>query len=159
MGNFYCTYESDMGEIKIFYNERGVRSVILPYDGYCEASGEYRENEDIREYMESYFSGKELKPLSLDIDVTDFQRRVFNVLMDTDRGTYLTYGDVAKLIGCRSPRAIGQALRKNPCPIIIPCHRVIGKGWDGGFGGETDGPKMDIKKYLLKIEKSNKNSK
>lgn len=153
MKSFYCIYQSEIGEIRIFYNEKGeVRAVNLPYDKYSEIEAEYRDNEDIREYMDSYFSGKETNSLQLDIEVTDFQRKVFNALMLTNRGTYLTYGDMARLIGCHSPRAIGQALKRNPCPIIIPCHRVVGKGWDGGFGGETDGPKMNIKKYLLKIE-------
>lgn len=152
MKMYYCIYESEIGPIRVFYSDKGIKAVNLPYDKYSEIAAEYKENEEISKYMDDYFSGREVRKISLDIEITDFQRKVFDVLLSTQRGNFLTYGDVAKLIGCSSPRAIGQALKRNPCPIIIPCHRVVGKGWDGGFAGETNGPKMDVKKYLLGIE-------
>lgn len=149
----YFKYNTQKGEIKIIYNEIGITSVILPCDNINEThSLEYCENEKIKKYFEDYFSGKETEPVKLDIKVTEFRKKVFDILLVTKMGTVLTYGDVARLIGCGSPQAIGQALKRNPVPIIIPCHRVIGKGWDGGFGGETEGDKMDFKKFLLEHE-------
>lgn len=158
MKKYYCIYKSEIGDIVIFYNEIGVTGVSLPYDDKPEYCGEYKEDNEILKYFRDYFSGETVKPLNLDIKVTDFQKKVFDVLTSTKRGTYLTYGDVARIIGCASPRAIGQALKRNPCPVIIPCHRVVGKGWDGGFGGDTDGVKMDIKKYFLNIEANTKDN-
>jgi methylated-DNA-[protein]-cysteine S-methyltransferase len=152
---YYYIYKTQNGDITIFYDENGITSVCLPYDKPGDTSqATYREDEKIKKYFDEYFSGGEPEPLKLNIRVTEFQKKVFDVLINTSRGTTLTYGDIAKLIGCRSNQAVGQALKRNPVPILIPCHRVVGKGWDGGFGGDTTGKKMDYKKYLLQIEKN-----
>ena len=50
------------------------------------------------------------------------------------------------------PRAVGNACRANPIPIIIPCHRVVAQNHIGGYSGETQGRKLDIKKWLLQHE-------
>jgi methylated-DNA-[protein]-cysteine S-methyltransferase len=150
----YFIYKCKKGDIRIDYSDKGVTGVLLPYDLEREAgSREYLENKEIRKYFDDYFAGKEPEPLKLSIKVTEFQRKVFDILLNTKRGTYLTYGDVARLIHCGSNQAIGQALKRNPVPIIIACHRVVGKGWDGGFGGEITGEKMEFKKFLLDQEK------
>lgn len=150
----YFKHNTDFGEITVFYNEKGVTSVTLPYDKQETTIGiEYLEDSKIKRYFQDYFSGKEPEKIDIDIKATDFQKKVYNILLSTTRGTVLTYGDIAKLIHCGSNQAVGQALKRNPCPLIIPCHRVIGKNWDGGFGGETEGPKIEFKKYLLELEK------
>jgi methylated-DNA-[protein]-cysteine S-methyltransferase len=82
---------------------------------------------------------------------TDFQMRVWNVLLQIPYGETWTYGDVARAAGnAAAYRAAGGAIHNNPIAIIIPCHRVIGA--DGsltGFGGG-----LPIKKRLLQIERS-----
>ena len=150
----YFVYECEKGDIRVDYNENGVTGVFLPYDWYGEINNrEYLENEEIKKHFDDYFAGGEPKPLKLNIKVTEFQQKVFDILLNTKIGTFMTYGDVARLIHCGSNQAIGQALKRNPVPIIIACHRVVGKGWDGGFGGETTGEKMEFKKFLLQLEK------
>lgn len=68
--------------------------------------------------------------------VNDFQRRVLVELAKIPSGTVATYGGLAKRIGSKAPRAVGQALAKNPFSIIYPCHRVVGStGKLTGFGG------------------------
>lgn len=154
MGKYFI-YETLKGDIKISYSDIGVTSVVLPCDKDRESNDtEYLENKKIKKYFDDYFSGKEPEKVELDIKITSFQRKVFNLLLETKMGTILTYGAVAKLIACGSSQAIGQALKKNPVPIIVACHRVVGKGWDGGFGGETSGEKMEFKKFLLEHEKN-----
>jgi methylated-DNA-[protein]-cysteine S-methyltransferase len=154
MEKFHFTYKTKLGELILIYNHKGVCEVKLPYDNLDSLDGsKYMENEKIRIYLDDYFDGVEPEKLDININVTEFQKKVYDVLCTTKRGSTLTYGDIGKLIGCSSPRAVGQALKKNPVPIIIPCHRVVGKNWDGGFGGETKGEKMDLKKFLLEIEK------
>lgn len=153
MSNYFTKYKCELGEITIFYNDIGIYNVNLPYEVNNFSNLTYKKNIEIERYFESFFNGKETSMPKLDIKPTGFQKKVFDVLINTKKGTVLTYGDVAELIGCNSPRAIGQALKKNPVPIIIPCHRVVGKGWAGGFGGQIDGVNMRFKEYLLSIEK------
>jgi methylated-DNA-[protein]-cysteine S-methyltransferase len=82
---------------------------------------------------------------------TDFQQKVWQALLNIPSGQTLTYGQLAKQLHS-APRAIGQACRTNPIPIIIPCHRIIAANGLGGYAGEREGFKMDIKKWLLSHE-------
>jgi methylated-DNA-[protein]-cysteine S-methyltransferase len=67
--------------------------------------------------------------------------------MGIEYGTTATYSEVATLIGT-APRAVGQAMARNPTPLAIPCHRVVGKHGPGGFT-----PSLEIKEALLLMEK------
>jgi methylated-DNA-[protein]-cysteine S-methyltransferase len=88
-----------------------------------------------------------------DINVTDFQRRVYNALLDVPAGRVTTYGLLAQHIGCRAARAIGQALRRNPFAPRVPCHRVIASDLTlGGFSGHRQGPEVVRKRRLLARE-------
>ena len=88
--------------------------------------------------------------------ITSFQRRVYLALLDVPSGTTITYGDLAKRIGCRSAQAIGQALRRNPFAPEVPCHRVVAAdGSLGGYMGERDGEQIEYKRRLLEVEKQN----
>jgi methylated-DNA-[protein]-cysteine S-methyltransferase len=66
-------------------------------------------------------------------------------------GTPACYGDLADRLGS-SPRAVGGACRANPIPVIIPCHRVVGRNGLGGFMGTTAGRGIEIKQWLLAHE-------
>ena len=100
-------------------------------------------------WLDSYFSGQQpgFTPL-IKLHGTDFQRRVWQALMEIPYGQTTTYGELARRIGCHSAQAIGQAVGRNPIAIIIPCHRVIGS--DGSLTGYAYG--VDCKKYLLDLE-------
>ncbi|ASJ06054.1 methylated-DNA--protein-cysteine methyltransferase [Thermococcus pacificus] len=79
--------------------------------------------------------------------LTPFEGRVYEWLTkNVKRGDIITYGNLAKALGT-SPRAIGGAMRRNPYPIVVPCHRVVAKD---GIGYYT--PRLDEKVFLLKIE-------
>lgn len=87
---------------------------------------------------------------------TNFSRDVINIVINIPFGQTITYSDIAKKLNSKAYRAIGNILRKNPLPLIIPCHRVIKKnGKIGGYMGTNDENSWQIrfKKYLLKIEK------
>ena len=60
--------------------------------------------------------------------ITPFQRMVYLELLDVPAGETITYGELARRIGCGSAQAVGQAVGKNPIAIVIPCHRVLGAG-------------------------------
>ena len=89
-------------------------------------------------------------------EITPFQRRVYLALLDVPSGTTITYGELAKRIGCRSAQAIGQALRRNPFAPDVPCHRVVAAdGSLGGYLGEREGEQIEYKQRLLDAEKQN----
>lgn len=84
---------------------------------------------------------------------TEFARKVYTALKDVPRGRVITYAALARKIHCRSPRAVGQALRKNPFAPEVPCHRVISSDLSpGGFLGKTNGPTLTRKLQLLASE-------
>ena len=100
--------------------------------------------------LEAYFSGKRKKfDLPVMLTGSDFQKKVWELLAGIPFGKTTSYGEMARRVGdIRTVRAVGGALNKNPVPIIVPCHRVIGA--DGkmvGFGGG-----MQRKIYLLNLE-------
>ena len=101
--------------------------------------------------LDEYFAGnRKTFDVEMELSGTDFQTKVWGALAEIPYGTTVTYGDLAVRIGNpKACRAVGLANGKNPVPIIIPCHRVIGK--DGsltGFGGG-----MGIKQMLLDLER------
>jgi methylated-DNA-[protein]-cysteine S-methyltransferase len=85
--------------------------------------------------------------------VSPFARRVYEALSTVPPGRVITYAALARKIGCRSPRAVGQALRANPLAPQVPCHRVIASDLTpGGFFGHKSGPQLARKLRLLAAE-------
>lgn len=82
---------------------------------------------------------------------TPFQQKVWNELKKIPCGTVITYGELANKLGT-SARAIGNACRKNPIPLVIPCHRVVAANGIGGYAGDTHGAWLRIKSWLLRHE-------
>lgn len=82
---------------------------------------------------------------------SSFQQTVWRALQTIPSGETLTYGQLAKRLNT-SPRAIGQACRTNPLPIVIPCHRVVAAEHLGGYAGARTGKLLDMKKWLLQHE-------
>ena len=84
--------------------------------------------------------------------ITNFQKRVYNLLKKVPKGKVTTYGALAKKLKS-SPRAVGQALKVNPYAPRVPCHRVINSdGSIGGFRGKTKGKAIKEKIELLRKE-------
>ncbi len=103
----------------------------------------------IQDYLAGGRDGFDL-PVDLDA-LTDFQREVLDATARIPRGQVTTYGEIARRIGRpRAARAVGQALGRNPVPIVIPCHRVI--AGDGTLGGYSGGGGLQSKTHLLQLE-------
>ena len=102
--------------------------------------------------LEAYFAGDLLEfELALDLVGTQFQRRVWALLADIGHGCTTTYGELARELGDPSlARDVGAAVGRNPLSILVPCHRVVGKG--GKLTGYAGG--LDRKRFLLDLEKS-----
>lgn len=82
------------------------------------------------------------------VEATDFQRDVWEALVEIPYGEVRTYGDVAISVDRpRASRAVGNANHANPWPIIVPCHRVVSSTGLGGYGGGDE-----VKRFLLNLE-------
>ena len=94
------------------------------------------------------------KRLEESTEITPFQRRVYMELLNVPAGSTITYGELARRIGCRSAQAVGQALKRNPFAPEVPCHRVIAtNGLIGGYLGKRDGEMIELKRKLLEMER------
>src|SRR5580658_10604514 len=99
--------------------------------------------------LDAYFAGKLVNfDLPLRPAGSAFEQRVWAAMQVIPYGETRCYGDLAAGIGS-APRAVGGACGKNPIPIVIPCHRVLGKGWLGGYSGSGG---LKTKQALLALE-------
>jgi methylated-DNA-[protein]-cysteine S-methyltransferase len=99
--------------------------------------------------LEAYFAGR-LTDFDLPLRPTgsNCETQVWAAMQDIPYGETRSYGDLAAVTQS-APRAVGRACGKNPIPIVIPCHRVLGKGWMGGYSGAGG---LRTKKALLALE-------
>lgn len=144
---------------QLFINEKGITKVNL-LSATSFSSFKYEIIEDrpapqvidlIEKWMESYSKGRQPKvvlPIILD-GFPPYTTRVLSILRDIPLGVTLTYQELAEVTdNPLGARAVGNACARNPCPLIIPCHRVLAKG--GRLGGFSGG--IDIKRILLNFE-------
>ena len=102
--------------------------------------------------LQAFFAHPEHRfTLPLDMHGTVFQCRVWEALTRIPAGETLTYGELADRLGSGA-RAVGNACRRNPVSIIVPCHRIVGAAGIGGYSGRTDGREIDRKQWLLDHE-------
>lgn len=104
----------------------------------------------LRDQMEQYLEGRRVEFGGVPVDLstcTAFQRKVYTVLRSIGWGRTITYGQLARCVGCRCARAVGRALANNAHLLFVPCHRVVASGGLGGFSAGTD-----LKRALLELE-------
>ena len=108
--------------------------------------------EDVCRQIERYLDDPDFRfDLPFEFDGTDFQRRVWREIHCIPRGRTITYLDIARKLGT-APRPVGGACGANRIPIVIPCHRVVGRSGLGGFMHARRGAPLEIKKWLLRHE-------
>ncbi|MFC4767633.1 methylated-DNA--[protein]-cysteine S-methyltransferase [Effusibacillus consociatus] len=154
----YDVFPSPIGPIYVVVDQRGVRKVALTEEEWQEYQTELgnipQDSELCRntvQQLDEYFKGtRRTFDLPLSVEGTDFRKKVWQQLLSIPYGEVRSYADIAKAVGKpKGPRAIGQANRANPLPILIPCHRVIGKNGDlVGYAGT----RTDLKTVLLELE-------
>jgi methylated-DNA-[protein]-cysteine S-methyltransferase len=153
----YDEMDSPVGTLRLVADREGLREICFEherhpkplYPGWIRAPAALR---FARMQLDEYFAGKRqhfelpLHPLG-----TAFQQTVWLALRDIPYGVTISYGELARRIGKpQAMRAVGAANGRNPLPIVVPCHRVIGA--DGsltGFGGG-----LPIKRLLLDLEQA-----
>ena len=160
----YITFNTDMGWIGVLASARGLLGTTLPQQSAREALELLGDNvnqaaysphllNNLIERLKTYFSGYRVSfPDELDFSgATLFQRKVWETTRLIPYGETRSYLWVAEQIKRpKAVRAVGQALGRNPLPIIVPCHRVVGSnGKLTGFGGG-----LEMKERLLRLEAS-----
>ena len=155
---YYCYLDTPIGDLLLAGDEQTLSLVGFPKGKMRrdpDADWIYNEKpfEAVREQLHEYFAGERKDfDLPLSLSGTEFQLQVLEELQRIPYGETTSYGDIAKRIGRpKAVRAVGAANGRNPIPIIVPCHRVIGSGGDlTGFGGG-----LDTKEALLRLEAEN----
>lgn len=143
--------QSPIGVIEIVGNSEGVSSILFKDDDSLAISENIpKELNDVVTQLQEYFEGKRSTfNMKISPKGTDFQKRVWNELLNIPFGKTLNYQQIANKLGDpKVIRAAASANGKNPISIIIPCHRVIGS--DGSLTGYTGG--LHRKKWLLEHE-------
>ena len=152
MSLFCDTLDTPLGTLTLEASERGLSSIRFPNQPKSIA-GRLTSNNVIKrakQELTAYFASQ-LKEFSLPLDWhgTAFQESVWQALTAIPFGEAVSYADIARAIGRpQSARPTGRAVGRNPLPIIVPCHRVIGS--DHTLTGFTGG--LDIKVALLELE-------
>jgi methylated-DNA-[protein]-cysteine S-methyltransferase len=147
MASFFMTINSPIGLLNLCSDGQSLLSISFNGDA-LEQIVEFPEILiQAKQQLEEYFSGvRQSFDLLLNPQGTDFQRRVWDQLALARYGTTLSYVEIARKLGSENfSRAVGMANGKNPLPIIIPCHRIIGN--NGKLTGYVGG--LDRKKWLL----------
>lgn len=99
--------------------------------------------------LKSYFKDPKFHfDLPIELNGRPFQKAVWCALKKIPVGKTKTYSELSDELDS-GPRAVGNACRHNPIPVVIPCHRIVAKNGLGGFAGDTTGRKMEIKRWLL----------
>ena len=142
-------YQSPLGTIELTFDGEaltGLRFVSPVAD--CATTPSILHSDIIR-WLDLYFSGRQpdFMPKML-MRGSPFQEMVWGQLLNIPYGQTMTYGELARRVGCRSAQAVGGAVSRNPIALVVPCHRVIGS--NGALTGYAYG--LDRKRYLLELE-------
>jgi len=151
----YLLLDSPVGTLRLWSNGRQLVRIEFNPREAAPAGAQRQDDAALRrggEQLEEYFAGKRKAfDLPLAPRGTDFQQSVWRALAEIPWGQWRSYGDIARAIGRpRAVRAVGAANGRNPLPIVVPCHRVVGS--DGSLTGFAGG--LETKRYLLELEGS-----
>ena len=152
-GQLYdAVIDSPIGRLGIRLHDGSLRQVKFLGDDVALQSAVTPAADGVVAGIRAYFkTGLHANALDIELEGTEFQRRVWKALCAIPAGQVTTYGILAEKLGS-SARAVGNACRCNPVPILVPCHRVVARNGLGGFAGDRDGRLVDIKRFLLAHE-------
>ncbi len=164
MATTYRLVQTDLGWCGFVMSPRGLRGVETPQKSAAAARRLIRQRHPQAEenprlaarfagQLQAYFRGEATTfDVSLDLhEHTAFQRRVWQACEQVAYGTTSSYRDLARAVGKpQAARAVGMAMKRNPVPIVIPCHRICRH--DGSLGGYSGAGGLNLKRRLLAME-------
>jgi len=104
--------------------------------------------------LKSYAANPDFRfSVTVNTDGTPFQKKIWRALRSIPGDQTVTYGELAQKLHT-SARAVGNACRRNPVPIVVPCHRVVARNGSGGYMGKRRGSAIRLKNWLLRHEAS-----
>lgn len=150
---YYCLYDSPLGEMILASDGLAITGLWFRGQKYeCEGLCDAQEAPSLPVFaqclawLDAYFGVRPLPPAPLlSPRGTDFQQRVWEALFLVPYGSTMSYAELARQVGCKSARAVGGAVGRNPISILIPCHRIVGS--DGRLTGYAGG--LERKRWLL----------
>jgi methylated-DNA-[protein]-cysteine S-methyltransferase len=155
----WIVHESPLGPLSVLAGPAGIRSVWFPGEAPALDPAAARPMPEVAAQLDAYFAG-ELRGFDLELELRGdpFQKLVWERLLEIPFGETTSYGAIAQSIEesaypaglepYRRPRLVGATIGRNPIPIVVPCHRVIGA--DGSLTGFSGG--LDRKRTLLELE-------
>ncbi len=155
---YYCYLDTPIGELLLAGEDEALAMIGFPKGSMRrDPEPDWIFNEKplatARQQLTEYFAGTRREfDLPVAFSGTEFQVSVLEALQEIPYGETVSYGEIARRIGRpKAVRAVGAANGRNPIPIVVPCHRVIGSTGDlTGFGGG-----LDTKEALLRLEAEN----
>ncbi|MGJ1430599.1 methylated-DNA--[protein]-cysteine S-methyltransferase [Sphingobacterium spiritivorum] len=147
----YKDMPSPLGVIRLVATDVGLAAILWEGEDYSRAKLSTPERNDqnpillkTEQQLKEYFAkARTTFDIPLDFSGTEFQKKVWNALLNVPFGKTKTYGELARVLGdIKAVRAVGGALNKNPIAIIVPCHRIVGAsgkmiGFAGGIANKT----------------------
>ena len=163
---YTATYHSPLGPIVIESDGQAITSLRFCYEKASAVPKEAPKEAvptppiiaETIQWLDDYFAGRQTENaimgakkdgrITVQPKGTLFQQRVWQALLAIPYGKTVSYGEIARMVGCKSAQAVGQAVGANPIALLIPCHRIIAA--HGKIGGYEYG--IEIKKKLLELE-------
>jgi methylated-DNA-[protein]-cysteine S-methyltransferase len=161
----YTLFDSAIGACAVAWSARGLTHFQLPGSSRTATEARIRsrsggvadepppEIASLIEDVQRYCAGEAVDFSAVAVDLSslsEFQRNLYQALRGIGWGQTTTYGDLARALGCPDARDVGQAMGRNPVPVIIPCHRVLAAG--GKMGGFSAPGGTATKEKLLALE-------
>jgi methylated-DNA-[protein]-cysteine S-methyltransferase len=165
----FALFDTEIGCCGVAWSARGIAGVQLPEGSHLAmrarmlrrfpGARETTPPAEVRQAIEAMGAllrgeSSELRAIPLDLDgIAPFEQRVYEVARTIPPGTTLSYGEIARRLGAPgAARDVGQALGRNPFPIVVPCHRVVAA--DGKLGGFSARGGATTKRRLLSVERA-----
>jgi methylated-DNA-[protein]-cysteine S-methyltransferase len=146
-------FNAPFGPITLYASEETVQKIELFSPSSKSVGESVAILQQLEQQLSTYFLNAHTQwDIPLAVKGTNFQQEVWRYMQSIPVGETRSYGEAATSLRS-SARAVGNACRANPFPIVIPCHRIVSKSGLGGFAGKTNGHQILVKQWLLNHER------